>query len=120
MGQITGQFVDSVTGKPLNGVEMDFFATGDLSGTPIYSDQSNADGTFNVNNAVLDNPACVINVSYPGYQQMLGQPGVFQGTVTLTPSTAVQMITSVPWWVWIAVAVALLFVWKKYGHKIKL
>ncbi len=106
--QVSGKFVDVNTGEPIGGVVMDLWATGDMSGTPMESQQANNDGTYNFSSSVLDSSSSVISVSPVGYNQMVGQPGAFQQITQLYPTGITQIIKSIPWWAWALIVVVVL------------
>lgn len=98
--RLTGKFVDSETGKPLSEVNIDFFATSDMSGTPVMSYQTDDNGSFDVQAPDYG----YANVQYPGYGQMAGSAGVFSGTIQLYPMSVMKIVNKVPWWTWVLLA----------------
>jgi hypothetical protein len=93
-----GQFVDQSTNAPVPNVLVNIFQTGDMSGTPDDSFQSDGNGNFNYTSSVADSPTASLSTQANNYYQLIGNPGYFSGSVQLTPLQATG--SSIPWWVW--------------------
>jgi hypothetical protein len=115
---ITGQFVDSQSGKGLPYVYADVFATGDQSIMPLDTFSSDVNGNFSYTSALIDGSSPTINVGYNGYAWLAGSPGYFNGKVELVPDTIT--ISSVPKWVWILLIIIVGFLGYKYYKSGKL
>lgn len=118
MATISGQFVDANTNKGLSGVVMDIYPTGDMSGSPATSFQSNDDGTFTFTSSYLDTPGSSIEVQYPGYGDTVGDAQFFNGRIELYPSTPItNIVKTIPWWAWALVILVAGFLIFKHGKK---
>jgi hypothetical protein len=95
---VTGTFVDSVTGKPLSEVAIDFYPDGNRTETPYATYQSDASGNYSITSSLFDTESsAILDVQYPGYQEDFGSPASFQGTVALTPGTSTVSSAGVSW-----------------------
>lgn len=116
MSRLTTSFSNSATGKPMAGVVIDVYPTGDMSGTPEASYQAGADGKIDAEDATFDNPACTISVQPLGFYQVIGQPGFFQGAdVPLVPYSIT--LSKVPAWAWILLGLVAVYFGYKYFKK---
>lgn len=117
---ITGQFINSDTGKPVPYVYTDVFATGDLTGIPADTFDSDGQGRFSYSSGVLDNGTAVLNTIPNGYHQLVGSPDTFTGQIGLYPTDS--LVFKIPAWAWILlVAGAAYFGYKYYkSGKLKL
>lgn len=106
--RVAGKFINNDTLKPVPGVVVDVFATGMVSGSPMESLQANDDGTFSFSSSVMDSGESTIQVQPFGYHQMIGSPGILNGDVLLYPTEVTKVVSSIPWWAWVAVVIVIL------------
>lgn len=95
---ITGNFTNANNNNPVGNVTVDLFLTGDMSGNPDDSFESDGSGNYSYNSSVADSGTASFNVQAPGFQQYVGDPALLQGTQQLVPTTT----TAIPVWIWIA------------------
>src|SRR5579872_5770371 len=101
---IKGTLTDSATGKPVSGATFNVYYGGNMAGPPNSTFMSQADGSYTYVDASLDTaPDPAISVTAPGYMQLVGDTGFFQGPNTLDPAQVTQF--KIPGWVWVALAV---------------
>lgn len=112
MSRLTTTFSNAATGKPMPGVVIDVYPTGDMSGAPEASYQADANGVVDAEDATFDNGTCSLSVQPFGFYQVVGSPGYFQGAkVDLIPYSTT--LAKIPAWAWIL----LIFVAAYFGYK---
>lgn len=91
---ITGNFVDSNTGKPVPYVDIDVFPDGDRTVDPFTTIQADANGNFTYTNPDMANwPDCLFSIRASGYNPAFGTPSAFSGTVSLDEGDTVTADT---------------------------
>lgn len=116
---ITGTLTDSSNNKPIPGAEFSVYYSGNMAGPANATFQSDASGNYSYTDASLDTaPAPILSVQAPGYSQGVGNPEYWAGVNTLDPLAT--STSTVPGWVWIAVAAAVIFGFVFINKKYKL
>lgn len=116
MSSVSGVLIDAATKQPIVRATIQLY---DGNGNIVsgVGDESDTDGGFYIDSPVLDNPGFYLSATAPGYHELEGNAGGFDGN-----NEMYQLDTSsfsIPLWVWILIAVILVAGVMGYLTKLK-
>lgn len=104
----SGKIINADTLAPIPGAVIDIYLSGDMTGTPVESQQAGDDGTFSFASPNLDASGAVWSIEPFGYHQTTGGSGALNGTVPVYALEVTKVIQSIPWWAWVSIVVIIL------------